>query len=170
MTISKTSWIGFVFVIAVNKVCFAATNTLHDKTEKTAPSVNDETYIWDVTDSTIKKSKAGNLPISTATQTALDGKANSSAFANQAAFTAAWGWTPGGGVSAWSDIQALLTGTGTYVKADGTTGDPTGTITTGTGVAEAMANTLDGTGGLDLAQYVPASHSGSMKHNGTYLG
>lgn len=89
-----------------------------------------------------------NKPISTATQSALNGKANTSAFASQAAFTSAWGWTPGGGVSAWSDIQALLTGTGTYVRADGTTGDPTGTITTGTGVAAAMANALDGTGGL----------------------
>lgn len=86
-------------------------------------------------------------PISTAMQTALNSKANSSAFASQAAFTAAWGWTPGG-ISAWSDIQALLTPGGTYVKADGTTGDPTGTITTGTGVAAAMANALDGTGGL----------------------
>ena len=74
-------------------------------------------------------------------------KANASAFASQAAFTSAWGWAPGG-VSAWSDIQALLTGNGTYVKADGTTGDPTGTITTGDGVAAAMANALDGTGGL----------------------
>lgn len=81
--------------ILVASNVFAATNTLHDKTEKTSPSVNDETYIWDVADSTLKKSTTGNLPISTATKTALNGKANSSAFASQAAFTAAWGWTPG---------------------------------------------------------------------------
>ena len=65
-----------VLVLMLCSNAIAATNTLHDKTEKTAPSANDETYIWDVTDSTLKKSKAGNLPISTATQTALDGKAS----------------------------------------------------------------------------------------------
>lgn len=65
-----------------------------------------------------------------------------------ASWATVWSEVTGGGVSAWSDIQALLTGTGTYVKADGTTGDPTGTITTGAGVAEAMAIALDGIGGL----------------------
>ena len=31
-------------------------------------------------------------------------------------------------------------------------------------------NVAKSTGGLDLAQYAPASHAGNRKHNGTYLG
>ena len=49
-----------------------------------------------------------------------------------ASWATVWSEVTGGGVSAWSDIQDLLTPGGTYVKADGTTGDPTGTLPTGT--------------------------------------
>lgn len=55
--------------------------------------------------------------------------------ASQSAFTATWGWTPGG-VSAWSDIQALISGSGDYIKYDGTRGTPEGaTYTAGTGIS-----------------------------------
>lgn len=95
-----------------------------------------------------KQATVGSLPISTATQTALDGKANASAFANQAAFTSAWGWTPGG-ISAWSDIQALISGTGDYIKYDGTRGTPAGsTYTAGTGIditGGVISSTVTGT-------------------------
>ena len=49
-------------IVLLSPNCFAATNTLHDKTEKVSPTVDDETYVWDVTDSTLKKTKLGSLP------------------------------------------------------------------------------------------------------------
>ena len=37
-------------------------------------------------------------------------------------------WPTGGGIASWSDVQALISGSGDYIKYDGTRGDPTGSV------------------------------------------
>lgn len=75
-------------------------------------------------------------------------KADKTSFASQSAFTTAWGWTPGG-VSAWSDVQALISGTGDYIKYDGTRGNPSGaTYTAGSNITISPENVISATGTL----------------------
>ena len=74
----KHLFLNLLVLAAFAPSAFAA-NTLHDKTEKTSPATSDETYIWDVSDSTLKKTAVGNLPVSTAQQTAIDAKSDKTA-------------------------------------------------------------------------------------------
>lgn len=65
-------------------------------------------------------------------------KADKTSLASQSAFTTVYGWTPGG-ISAWSDVQALISGTGDYIKYDGTRGTPAGsTLTPGTNIGDIL--------------------------------
>lgn len=56
-------------------------------------------------------------------------KADTSCFASEAAFNACFtlDWSAGS-VSSWADVQALITGTGDYIKYDGTRGNPTASV------------------------------------------
>lgn len=108
-------------------VSYSATQSSYPT--KTAPVAGDKALITDSADENkTKQATVSSLPISTAAQVALDGKANVTCFASESAFNACFGldWQVGDslGSATAADVAALFSGVGDYLKADGTRGTP----------------------------------------------
>lgn len=108
-------------------VSYSATQSSYPT--KTAPVAGDKALITDSADGNkTKQATVSSLPISTAAQVALDGKANVTCFASESAFNACFGldWQVGDslGSATAADVAALFSGVGDYLKADGTRGTP----------------------------------------------
>lgn len=149
-TLKHSHKIPLVFALVVAACpAFAATNTLHDKTAKGSPTTADETYLWDVTDNTLKKATLGTLPVSTPQQASLDDKANTSCFVDASAFNACFGldWATGGTfdqagnytlTGSWDFTGATVTGV-----SDGSMVYPGAGISVSTGSAWGVSLALD---------------------------
>lgn len=73
-----SAWVVTLLLLSCGPARAADTNTLHDKVAKPSPSAADETYLYDISSGSLKKTTFSALPLSTAQQSALASKAEKS--------------------------------------------------------------------------------------------